>query len=125
LEAIFAFHYPAIVWDQTGYEGGISDVYYGHDGIKRFFREWLEPFESFYAHAEDFIDAGEAVVVRARQGGRGKQSGVDVEMPPYWQVYRLADGRAVRIEVYSDKARPFKPSGSRSKRARVTGFRAL
>jgi ketosteroid isomerase-like protein len=24
-------------------------------------------------------------------------------MPPYWQVYRLRDGRAVRIEVYDDQ----------------------
>lgn len=31
---------------------------------------------------------------------RGKESGVEVEMPPYWQVHQLRDGRAVRIEVY-------------------------
>jgi ketosteroid isomerase-like protein len=79
-----------------------SGLYHGHDGIRRFFRGWLSPFESYYARPEEFIDAGDAVVVRLRQGGRGKQSGVEVEMPPYWQVYRLRDGRAVRIEVYSD-----------------------
>jgi ketosteroid isomerase-like protein len=105
MEALFAFYDPAIVWDQTGYAGSeLSGVYHGHEGIKRFFREWLAPFESFYAHAEDFVDAGEAVVVRCRQGGRGKASGAVVEMPPYWQVYRLRDGRVVRIEVYRVQA---------------------
>jgi ketosteroid isomerase-like protein len=104
MEAIFAFYDPAIVWDQTGYGAGeLSAVYHGHDGVRRFFRAWLTPFESYRAHPEEFIDAGEAVVVRIRQGGRGKRSGAEVEMP-YWQVYRLRDGRAIRIEVYRVQA---------------------
>jgi ketosteroid isomerase-like protein len=103
MDAIFAFYDPEIVWDQARDQVDLSGVYHGHEGIRRFFREWLEPFESFYAHAEEFIDAGEAVVVRVRQGGRGKQSGAKVEMPRYWQVYRLRDGRALRIEVYTDE----------------------
>jgi ketosteroid isomerase-like protein len=112
MEAIFEFYDPAIVWDQTHYQAGeLSAVYHGYDGVKQFFREWLAPFESYYAHAEEFIDAGESVVVRLRQGGRGKQSGVEVEMPPYWQVYRLRDGLAVRIEVYSDQDDALKAVG--------------
>jgi hypothetical protein len=50
-------------------------------------------------------------VVRIRQGGRGKQSGADVTMPPYWQVYRLRDGRAVRIEVYTSQSEALKAVG--------------
>lgn len=103
MEAIFSFYDPAIVWDQTHAPVQLSGVYRGHEGVRQFFREWLSPFENFYAYAEEFIDAGDAVVVRVRQGGRGRQSGVEVEMPHYWQVYRLRDGRAVRIEVYSDE----------------------
>jgi ketosteroid isomerase-like protein len=112
MEAIFAFYDREIVWDQTHYGlGGVSGIYHGHEGIRRFFREWLAPFESYYARPEEFIDAGEAVVVRVRQGGRGKQSGVEVEMPPYWQVYRLRDGHAVRIEVYNDQGEALKAVG--------------
>ena len=47
-------------------------------------------------------------LVRIRQGGRGKQSGAEVDMPPYLQVYRLRDGRAVRIEVYRDQTEALK-----------------
>jgi uncharacterized protein len=112
MEAIFEFYDPAIAWDQTrASPPELADVYRGHDGVRRFFREWLEPFESFYAHAEEFIDAGEAVVVRVRQGGRGKQSGAEVEMAPYWQIYRLRDGRAIRIEIYLDQGEAFKAAG--------------
>jgi ketosteroid isomerase-like protein len=112
MDAIFAFYDPEIVWDQTRAEPAeLSGLYHGHDGVRRFFREWLAPFESFYAHAEELIDAGDAVVVRVRQGGRGKQSGAVVEMPAYWQVYRLRGGRAVRIEVYTDQAEALEAAG--------------
>jgi ketosteroid isomerase-like protein len=111
MAAIFAFYDPEIVWDQA--IGPVSGLYHGHEGVKRFFGEWLAAFEDFYAHAEAFADAGEAVVVRVRQGGRGKQSGVDVAMPPYWQVYRLQEGRAVRIEVYGDEGEALEAVGLR------------
>jgi ketosteroid isomerase-like protein len=112
MEAIFAFYDPDIVWDQFPFwEGELASLYRGHDGIRQLFREWLEAFEGFYAHAEDFIDAGDAVVVRCRQGGRGKQSGAEVRMPPFWLVYRLRDGRAVRIEAYADQGEALEAVG--------------
>jgi ketosteroid isomerase-like protein len=114
MEAIFEFYDPAIVWDQTHYQAGdLAAVYRGHDGVRQFFRDWLSPFESYYAHAEEFIDAGDNVVVRLRQGGRGKQSGAEVEMPPYWQVYRIRDSRAMRIEVYGNQAEALEAVGLR------------
>jgi ketosteroid isomerase-like protein len=112
MEAIFGFYDPEIVWDVTHYDlPGVSGVYHGHDGVRQFMRAWLAPFETYYAHAEEFIDAGESVVVRLWQGGRGKQSGVDVKMPPYWQVYRLGDGRALRVEIYRDRSEALKSVG--------------
>ena len=94
MEAIFAFYDPEIVWDQTRYGASeLSVVYHGHDGIRQFFRAWLAPFEDYHAYPEEFIDAGEAVVVRIRQGGRGKQSGVEVEM---FQAVRRDPPRGIR-----------------------------
>jgi hypothetical protein len=46
----------------------------------RYFREWLASFEAHHARAETFIDAGDNVVVGFRVSGRGKASGVEVEM---------------------------------------------
>jgi ketosteroid isomerase-like protein len=106
MEAVFALYDPDIVWDFSGAAGNVvlSDVYHGHDGVRRFFREWRDSFDSYYAHAEEFIDAGgDSVLVCARQGGRGKGSGVEIQMPRYWQIYRVREGRAVRVEVYSDQ----------------------
>jgi ketosteroid isomerase-like protein len=101
VDALLAVCDPAIVWDQSRYVTGEFDrVYRGYDGIRQFLAEWLAPFENYYAHAEEFTDAGEAVVVRARQGGRGAQSGAAVESPPYWCVAWLQGGLIARIEFY-------------------------
>src|SRR5207249_5441982 len=90
MDALFACYDRAIVWDHTRVDPTeLAVEYHGHDGVRQFFRGWLEPFESYHARPQEFIDAGQAVVVRIRQGGRGKQSGVEVEMAYFWQVYRL------------------------------------
>jgi ketosteroid isomerase-like protein len=104
MSALFALYDPEIVWDMTHTEGELNTEHHGHEGVKTMFRAWTEPFDSYHAHAEEFIEVGEAVVVRLRQGGRGRQSGVEVEMPPYWQVYRVADGLVSRITLYFDEA---------------------
>ena len=111
MNALFALYAAEIVWDQTRPEGDFAAVYHGHEAIKRFFRDWRAPFDSYYAHADDIVAAGDAVLVRCRQGGRGKQSGVEVEMPPYWQVYRLQGERIVRIEVYMNHTEALKAVG--------------
>jgi ketosteroid isomerase-like protein len=112
MDALFGFYDPEIVWDQTHYPATeLAALYSGHDGVRRFFRAWLAPFESYWAHAEDIIDAGDAVLVRCRQGGRGKRSKAEVEMPVYWQVYRLRGGRVVRIEVYADDREGLEAAG--------------
>jgi hypothetical protein len=53
------------------------------------------------------------VIVRVRQGGRGRSSTVGVEMPVYWQLYRLRDGRAVRVEIYRDEEQALRAAGLR------------
>jgi ketosteroid isomerase-like protein len=95
---------PAVVWDQTHYVSGEFDtVLQGHDSITRFLEEWREFFDSYYAHTEEYIDAGEAVLSRVRQGGRGKHSGATVQSPPYWVISRVRDALVVRIEFYRDE----------------------
>jgi hypothetical protein len=52
-----------------------------HDGIKQFFRQWLAAFESYHAHAEDFIDAGEAVTDYVMVGRCGSRSTASRKKP--------------------------------------------
>ena len=112
MDAVFETYDSAIVWDQSRYgTAELSGVYHGHDGVREFFRAWLSAFDGYYGHAGEFIDAGDAVVVSVRQGGRGKESGVEVEMPVVWQVYRLRGGLIVEIAPYETRAEALKAVG--------------
>jgi ketosteroid isomerase-like protein len=111
MDALFEFYDPEVEWDMTHSYVPDMGVFRGHDGIREFFREWRTFFAEYYAEPEQFIGAGENVVVRVRQGGRGRSSTVGVEMPAYWQVYRLRGGRAMRVEIYRDEAEALKAAG--------------
>jgi ketosteroid isomerase-like protein len=97
LESVFGFYDPAIVWES--HFGPISGAYHGHEGVRRFFREWTEPLDAFRARAETFVDAGDRVVVGTRVWARGKGSGVEGEMPQ-GMVYTLRDGLVARVDLY-------------------------
>ena len=110
--AVFALYDPAIVWDFShAAPVELRGLYHGYDGLRQFFRQWLEPFENFHVEAETFIDAGDSVVVGYRQSGRGKASGAEVEMPVAWSVYRIRDGLVTRIEVFPTKPEAFEAVG--------------
>src|SRR4030081_2866834 len=51
----------------------------GPEGFLRSASESLETFAEYEVEAEDFIDAGEAVVVPVRISGRGRASGAKLE----------------------------------------------
>ncbi len=99
-----------IVWDASALEGPITRIYHGHDGVRQYFSEWLESFEAHEARAEKFIEAGDDVIVGIRLRGRGKASGVEVEMARC-NVYRMRDGLAVRVEPYETEAEALQAAG--------------
>jgi len=73
-------------------------VYRGHDGIRAFFRSFFAAFADYELTVEAIFDAGDEVVVLARESGRGRQSGAAFE-EVYAQVYTLRDGKVVRWRV--------------------------
>jgi ketosteroid isomerase-like protein len=104
MAALFEFYDPEIEWDMSHSFMPDMGVFCGHDGIRKLFGELLTFLDGYWARPEEFIDAGDEGIVRIRQGGRGHSSAVDVEMPMFWQVYRLRGDRAVRVEVYREEA---------------------
>ena len=113
-DAVFGFYDPAIVWDASTVPGPIAGVYHGHDGVRQYMRDWVEAFETHRVNAETFLAAGDRVVVGVRARGRGRASGVEVDMPR-WLVYELRDGVVVRIDVFETKAQAFTAAGLRER----------
>ena len=56
------------------------------------------------------VDAGDSVVVRVRQSGRGKETGAHVESDG-WQVFTLRDGKVVHCRGYDTKAQALEAAG--------------
>src|SRR2546421_12906955 len=111
-QAVYALYDPAIVL-KSGNVGPLElggGPYHGHDGVRQFFRNWLESFETFQTKAETFTEAGNEVVVGYRVSGRGKGSGVDVEMSR-WNVYGIRNGLVNRVEIFDTKAEALEAVG--------------
>jgi ketosteroid isomerase-like protein len=92
---------------------GLDNVtYYGKEGYLELTADWNEGFAEWLATAEEFIDAGDCVVVRNHQIARGEASGVPVESD-FWFVYTIGRGKIVRQDMYASKAEALEAAGLR------------
>ena len=88
----------------------------GPEGFVRVIEEAREAFEDFRTEPEDFIDAGDVVIVPARISGRGRTSGATQEAHLV-HLWALRDGKAIRTEGATGRSRkPSKPRGCRGSR---------
>src|SRR5271165_7182931 len=91
------------------YDHDILDAgeYRGHVGYRRWLEDWAAAWSEFSLEPEEFIDAGDSVVVVLRMKATGRGSGVTVERQD-GLVVRLRDGLAVRLEYYNSRDQALK-----------------
>jgi len=112
--ALFAVFDPAVQWDTTSFEGWPEDeVYYGHEGVRRFFEDWLASWDRYEAGVEEYLDVDDdRVLVLCWQRGYGSGSHVPVEMD-WAQLCTLKRGLVCRLEAYSDRQAALEAVGLR------------
>jgi ketosteroid isomerase-like protein len=71
--------------------------YHGHDGLRTFFREWYDAWETVESDLEELIDAGERVVSVETTRGRGRASGAAVEVHQCG-IWTIRAGKIIRAE---------------------------
>ena len=110
LDGLAAFWHPAIDW--RAIEGAPDDVgpFSGRDAMRRYYGEWLEMFDDARNEAEEFIEAGNQVVVLQHASGRSKRTGMAVDMR-YAVVYTVQGGKIVRGREYATRAEALKAVG--------------
>ena len=84
--------------------------YHGYAGFLAYMERWMESWEEYEVIPEEFIDAGNRVVVVYRALGRGQDSGVEVAMRRA-HVWTIRDGKAVRWEIFAHPAEALKAAG--------------
>jgi len=77
-------------------------TWHGLEGILTVLSEWTETFDEFAMKGEQFIDAGDRVVVRVAQEGRGDDSGVPVT-GTFWFVLGVRDRKITSLEMYATR----------------------
>ena len=73
-------------------------------------RDWLEPYASYWMTTEEFIDAGDKVVVLIKVRATTARDGVVVEHDPA-VVWTLADGKVVAVRLYLEREDALREAG--------------
>ena len=75
-------------------------TYRGHDGIRRYFESFYEVMDEVRFEPEDFIEAGDRVVVPARLVARGRDTGIEAEQRLVF-VWTIRERKALRLETFA------------------------
>jgi ketosteroid isomerase-like protein len=102
--------HPSIEITQDPLVPGQRTTFHGPQGLVELLASWYESFDGFGVRAEEFLDAGDQVVVLVEPFGRGAASGV--ELQEHWaHVWTLQDGRAVRMRLYRNPPEALEAAG--------------
>src|SRR6476661_3201304 len=111
----FTFLDPEIEWDATGARDvvpDLADAYFGHEGVRTYWRRWYAAWRDVEFDVQDVLDAGDEVVVLiCNQRQWGRYTGIVTELPPYALVYTFRDGKVVRHRLFPDQAEALKAVG--------------
>jgi ketosteroid isomerase-like protein len=90
--------------------GAEGNIYRGHDGFRRWYRETFETFEDFRNEWFEFRDLGDRVLAIGRVKARGRESGVELDSEMCW-VFTLQRMKVQKAEGYLSRAAAFEAAG--------------
>jgi uncharacterized protein len=96
---------PDVVW-----EIGQEVPALGPDAVRRMWDRWDSAWDDLETVPEDFIDAGDKVVVTVHYTGRGRASGIVLD-DRLFDVYTLRDGKCVRKVEFKERSEALAAAG--------------
>jgi ketosteroid isomerase-like protein len=101
-----------ILYEDNSLPDHLGETYHGHEGVRRAWARFIEPWESFDNQLEWARDAGDDVVSCHRVQGRGKASGMEVD-GRYAYLWRFRGGKVVYLKSYGNPAEALQAVGLR------------
>jgi ketosteroid isomerase-like protein len=94
------------------YDHDILDAgeYRGHAGVARWLSDWEKAWGEFTMTPEEFIDAGEQVIVVLRMKATGRGSGATLERQDA-MVWQVRDEGLVRLDYFNSKQQALESVG--------------
>ena len=91
--------------------GGTFDgTYRGIAEARNFLEDFWRNFEQSHADVTEYTPVGDSVVFEAHLRGRGKGSGIEVEMRN-WQVCTVRNGTVVAYRMFTTKREALEAAG--------------
>src|ERR671934_2117781 len=76
---------------------------YGIGGAMRIRNQWLDAWDEMRADLEEIVEDGDSVVASVHVSGRGKSSGVEVDVRLHLH-FEVRDGKIVYIFEFTDRS---------------------
>ena len=92
--------------------GVLEGTFRGHEGVRRFAEGQLATIEGLRLDVEEFIAAGERVIVPFRLSGRMRSNGLPFEAR-YVHVLTFRDGKALHVQLLGSVAKALEAVGLR------------
>jgi ketosteroid isomerase-like protein len=112
MEGVLQLCDESIVVSQPPEVPGIAPQQHGHRGVLEAFEIWPEQWDDFRIEILRITDAGDYVVVTARTGGRGKQSGVEVEMD-FAFAFTVRNEKILEMKIFIQEDQALEAAGLR------------
>ena len=90
--------------------GLVGGTYRGHAGFSKLLESFWDAFEEHHIEVEGCIPAGDDVLLTVHYYGRGKTSGVEVNLRD-WHIWTLRDQKAVRWRIVNTRGEAFEAAG--------------
>jgi ketosteroid isomerase-like protein len=116
--SILEFIAPEVEWNVRP-DLPDSKTYRGHDGVRELFATFEEVMDEQWYRPQEFIEAGEHVVVPLRWGGRGKASGAQFEERQETWVFMVRKGKIMHVREYATKGAALEAVGLTEQDARA------
>jgi ketosteroid isomerase-like protein len=100
VEALRSLNDPRMELDWSESKGWLAGVYRGFDEALRFYEGYFQAFEATLIEPDQFIEAGESIVVPNIAHQRGRD-GIEVSARGTF-VFTLRDHKIIRIRLYQE-----------------------
>jgi ketosteroid isomerase-like protein len=91
---------PEAVYEDSLLPDHAGETYHGHQGFLRAWAQAIEPWAGLEASLDWARAAGDDVVSCHRMRGRGKESGIEMEIT-YGYVWKFRDGKIVYCKAFA------------------------
>ena len=88
-----------------------AETRYGKQGIKQLFESYMEAFDALRLEPQEFIDAGDQILVTVQQWVRGKGSGAEV-VGNVAHVWTMRGDTPFQLQIFRDKESALKALGA-------------